>query len=406
MRRFFARGIVGAVLTAIMAGSLTVVATPAFGFVTSDGPPTIDGSPAPQSGPTAGGQPVRIYGSGFDGTTSVKFGGVNATSFHIVDSHLITAVTPTATVSANTSVDITVTDADGTATGTNNNDTTGYFYTNASMSVSPNSGLAPGNRVIVSVSNYRPATGVVIPEFNPLLLYVEQAPDFPPTGPPPYAHVLASATTDSSGNLTTPSKGNGVVDIANPFDPINNDPTYDSNIQCPVNSTTRAFLGASSPSGSTPAYSARCMLAVGWFGKATLEAPITFSSGEPAATTPVLNLDRTSASRGDTVNIATGSTKWNGNPFFGSSSTPSNPGETNVSIKICWGTNYSTCSSTAGTGTVDMTRYINLVFSGAELEGSILVGSDVPSGPAVVKVTQYGPGGSQSISQTKALTIN
>jgi len=60
----------------------------------------------PTAGGDAGGQPVTIYGSGFNAlgnpVTSVTFGGVAATSFKVVNGNTITAVTPAVSSSSST----------------------------------------------------------------------------------------------------------------------------------------------------------------------------------------------------------------------------------------------------------------------------------------------------------------
>lgn len=54
------------------------------------------GSIVPMVSPTAGGGPMRIYGSGFGGTTAVAFGGVPALNFKVIDGTLLTATVPPA----------------------------------------------------------------------------------------------------------------------------------------------------------------------------------------------------------------------------------------------------------------------------------------------------------------------
>jgi len=49
---------------------------------------------SPTSGPTTGGTTVTITGTGFTGATKVLFGGLAATSFSVVSSTQITAVSP------------------------------------------------------------------------------------------------------------------------------------------------------------------------------------------------------------------------------------------------------------------------------------------------------------------------
>ena len=74
----------------------------------------------PSSGSAAGGAGVTLGGSGFSGAPVVTFGGVAATSVHVVNTSTVTAVTPAHAVG---SVDVTILTVGGNATLTN-----GYTY--------------------------------------------------------------------------------------------------------------------------------------------------------------------------------------------------------------------------------------------------------------------------------------
>lgn len=364
--------------------------------------PTVDG-PAPQSGPTAGGNPVRIYGKDFTGATAVKFGTTSAT-FVVIDDTLITAVVPSGGTN-NTAVDVSVTTPNGTGT-----ETGGFYYTNASLTLSAYSGFHPGDNVTVTLSGYGATTSVIVPEFNPLQLYLQGGPAFP-AGPPPYAQVLGSQqTTSGSGGLTYTQP------LPNPFTGTSGS-SYDANIACPVNQTTADYLGNSASVGlNKPALAGKCYVGVGQFGAGTLERQISYTT-DPTPASPTLTTDKSTASVGDTVTIpgGTASVNWNANPFFGSSTAHTNPGETAVTVQICGiGGNSATCSTTSGTGAVAMTRYITTstttpitgVLSGATASGTIVVGSDARGcTTCFVKVTQSRPF-SNSISATRALTVN
>jgi hypothetical protein len=76
----------------------------------------------PNTGPKAGGTNVVVTGANFTNVTNLKFGGVNAASFIIVNSTEITAVTPAYVTTG--LVDIVVLSAFGT--GTNHG---GFTYT-------------------------------------------------------------------------------------------------------------------------------------------------------------------------------------------------------------------------------------------------------------------------------------
>jgi hypothetical protein len=61
---------------------------------TSFDPPPRVLSVGPASGPSTGGTPVTITGTGFTGTTAVKFGAANAESFTVLSDDVISAVVP------------------------------------------------------------------------------------------------------------------------------------------------------------------------------------------------------------------------------------------------------------------------------------------------------------------------
>lgn len=361
----------------VAVAGLVSVSTAAW--AASDGPPTVE-TLTPQSGPPTGGVPVRIVGTGFRGTTSVRFGSTPATRFAVIDSRLITAVVPPLPGGAdNTFVDVTVTDAQGSSTQPN-----GFYYTNATITVTPSTNLHPGQEITVKVRGYQPNANLVVVEVNPLLVYVEGGPDFPP-GPPPYASPMFFGVTDANGNLTVK------VRISNMFNT-----GFDPNAQCPANQTTVDFLGTSAPvSAHRPTYSAQCLIAVSQVGQGTIDTPVSFA-GDLAPQPPVLTLNRSSANQGDVVRVGPGSVRWNANPLFGSSTAAGRPGQTKVELEICGiGNDPQHCSATTGSAIVTPTRYIDQTFRGARLFGYITVGADVPGNctTCFVRARQFRPGG-------------
>ncbi|MGK8524416.1 IPT/TIG domain-containing protein [Nocardia asteroides] len=95
---------------------------------------------APTSGPETGGNTITLTGTGFTGTTAVRFGTTPATSFTVISDTQITAVAPTGTGT----VDITVT----TIGGTSNALTYTYVPTPALTAVAPTSGPETGGNTI------------------------------------------------------------------------------------------------------------------------------------------------------------------------------------------------------------------------------------------------------------------
>jgi uncharacterized delta-60 repeat protein len=142
------------------AGSASVLVTTAGGTNAANSlftylpPPTIS-SISPTSGSTAGGTAVTILGANLTGATSVTFRGTPATSFSVIHSGRISAVTPA--LSAGTaSVLIT------TPNGTN---AANSLYTYATpptvASISPTTGTtAGGTSVTITGTNFTGATGV------------------------------------------------------------------------------------------------------------------------------------------------------------------------------------------------------------------------------------------------------
>jgi hypothetical protein len=108
----------------------------------------------PKTGPVNGGTAVTITGTGFQGATAVKFGGVNAATFTVSSSTSIAATAPAA--SAGT-VDVTVTTPHGTSTISLKDH---YKFTPTVASVSPTSGTkAGGTAVTITGSGFATEAG-------------------------------------------------------------------------------------------------------------------------------------------------------------------------------------------------------------------------------------------------------
>lgn len=111
-------------------------------------------SVSPNVGPPAGGATVTLSGTGFTGTTTVKFGSNAAPSFTIVSGTQISAVTPAGTGAVN----VTVTNSEGTSA-----QVVTYTYVTAPTlsSLSPGQGpAAGGTSVTLTGANLSGATAV------------------------------------------------------------------------------------------------------------------------------------------------------------------------------------------------------------------------------------------------------
>ncbi|HEX9316887.1 MAG TPA: IPT/TIG domain-containing protein, partial [Actinomycetota bacterium] len=103
-----------------------------YGTITT--PPTV-AAVTPFSGPSTGGNSVSITGSGFAGTSAVKFGTAAAASFTVNNAGLITATPPAGTANL---LDVTVTNPAGPAgtSGTSTADQYSYTFSNNGYAVS------------------------------------------------------------------------------------------------------------------------------------------------------------------------------------------------------------------------------------------------------------------------------
>ncbi|MET9661686.1 IPT/TIG domain-containing protein [Streptomyces sp. NPDC006510] len=148
-----------AVAPAAPAGTVDVTITTPGG--TSAGIPytyravPVLGSVAPAQGPVAGGNSIALSGTGFTGTTSVRFGVNAASSFTVVSATQLTAVVPTGGPGP---VPVTVTTPGGTSA-----QAVFYYYlgTPVLSSVTPGAGqVGGGNSVTLTGANLLQATSV------------------------------------------------------------------------------------------------------------------------------------------------------------------------------------------------------------------------------------------------------
>lgn len=174
--------------------------------------------------PSGRGRRLRIYGEGLLGTTAVTIGGVPAPDFRLVDGDLIIATVPPAGVPLTQNdgfAHVTVADDEGTRSTDLDADgvvdlsdcTAGcaafgpelgtIFYTDATFTVSPSTGLDGGETTTATLTGHRANQGGwALVHLNPLGNFLEDGPldeDASPPGPP-YGAPLAFVPTTGNGN--------------------------------------------------------------------------------------------------------------------------------------------------------------------------------------------------------------
>jgi large repetitive protein len=117
---------------------------------------------SPKKGPAAGGKPVTITGTGFIAVTAVKFGFVNAVSFHVNSAKSITAIPPE---DPQGTVEVTVTTSNGTSGSTSKDR---FSYEGPTVTdISPNAGLkAGGTAVTVTGTGFALGSGATAFKFG------------------------------------------------------------------------------------------------------------------------------------------------------------------------------------------------------------------------------------------------
>lgn len=161
---------------------------------------------SPSSGPTAGGNSVKITGGALAGVTAVKFGSKDATSFKIDSDGQITAIAPAAPAGI---VDVAVVSPGGTS-AVSPADT--YTYVPpptppAVTGVSPASGpTAGGTTVKITGSHLTGATNVKFGNQDASSLNVDNDGQITATAPPGSAGTIdITVTTPAGTSATTPA---------------------------------------------------------------------------------------------------------------------------------------------------------------------------------------------------------
>jgi hypothetical protein len=403
-----------AIVIALLVAVVTIIEQrPVAAF--HDGPPSDLTDPqTPQVHRPEGGGAVRIYGEGFLGTTSVTIGGITVPDFRVVDGDLIIARVPPAGVPLNQNdgfAHIVVTDDQGSAStdldgdgivdladciGTNPGDPChpfgpelgAIFYTDATLTASPSTGLDGGEMTTMTLTGHRPnQAGWPFTQLNPLVNFLEDGPEDPDTIPPGPAYGAPNGfvNTDGNGNVSQ-----SVSVGAHPTFNAKDNGDYDTHATCPVNQVT-ANYGLD-----------RCILGYSEFGMASVETYFSFSPDtptlDPVPAAPTLSVTPASGAPGTTVTVS--GANWNAAPHFGSDTTTDDPGESILIIELC-NTALTACSPAgAPDAEVAVTRYfdsgadpdtqpVTQQYSGATISGTFRVDNTSGCAPSCrVRVRQ------------------
>src|SRR6516162_2503748 len=156
---------------------------------------------APTSGSGSGGTTVTINGFNFTGATAVYFGSSLATSFTVVSSTQITAISP-AMLSGGV-VDITVTTPYGTSV-INSGDQYTYIAVPVVTSISPTSGSTVGGTVVtVTGTNFTGATAVKFGTLAATSFTVNSPTQITATSPAAGSSVVDVTVTTAGGTSAT-----------------------------------------------------------------------------------------------------------------------------------------------------------------------------------------------------------
>jgi hypothetical protein len=171
-----------------------------FTYVSGGAPPTVTAL-SPNSGPAAGGTSVTITGTNFSGVTAVKFGTSNATSYTVVSTTQITAVSPV----GSGVVYVTVAAAGGTSSA---GAASQFTYTSgtgpAVTGLNPTSGpTAGGTTVTVTGVNFSGATAVQFGATNATSFTVNSSTQITAVSPAGTGTVHVTVTTPGGTSAPT-----------------------------------------------------------------------------------------------------------------------------------------------------------------------------------------------------------
>ncbi|MFZ3005439.1 MAG: IPT/TIG domain-containing protein [Phenylobacterium sp.] len=184
--------------TGTLAAGYTYVAAPTLSSV------------SPNTGSDAGGATVTLTGTDFAGVVSVKFGGVDATSFTVNSATQITATTPAGSAGA---VAVAVTAAGGTISQAG---AYTYVVAPAVSSLSPSTGAtAGGTSVVLTGANLTGATVVKFGATNATSFTLDSATQITAVSPPGAAGSV-NVTVTTPGGTSAGGAGNLYAYVAAP----------------------------------------------------------------------------------------------------------------------------------------------------------------------------------------------
>jgi IPT/TIG domain-containing protein len=170
---------------------------------------------APTSGPTAGGTPLAITGTGFLPGATVSLGGTAATGVVVASATSITATSPSHAAGA---VDVVVTNTDG-QTGTLSS---GYTYTGANPAptvtlIAPNTGsTAGGTRVTITGTGFLPNATVTLGGTAATGVVVVSPTSITATTPAHAAGAVDVVVTNTDGQSSLPLTNGYTYTVPNP----------------------------------------------------------------------------------------------------------------------------------------------------------------------------------------------
>jgi hypothetical protein len=170
---------------------------------------------APTSGPTAGGTPLAITGTGFLPGATVSLGGTTATGVVVVSATSITATSPAQAAGA---ADVVVTNTDGQS-GTLSS---GYIYTGANPAptvtlITPNTGsTAGGTPVTITGTGFVAGATVSLGGTSATGVVVVSATSITATTPAHAAGAVNVVVTNSDGQSSLPLTNGYTYTVPNP----------------------------------------------------------------------------------------------------------------------------------------------------------------------------------------------